>query len=82
MNKNVIKALFISIIFISIITIISLWMCTLTMHIELLWLSSMIKFIIVWISIVIDMIIGYVFLIYWWSEVEWNNIKRAFRRKK
>lgn len=81
MSKKAQKWFVINIIILIIVNMTSAWLCvgidTLLIH-EVINLLG--KGIVIIITTIINIFIVFWFLLYWWSDNTWNNIKRKFKR--
>ena len=61
------------------VTMLLCYFCSL---IEYAIIALILKLIVVFISVCIDIFITFFFLLYWWSDIKWTQCKQNFRRMK
>ena len=82
MNKNVQKALLTNCIIISILILMCTGLCLLTSSIPYYAITLILRIGIIGITGFVISIMIFYFLLYWWSEVKWDNCKYKYHSWK
>ena len=83
MSKKVFHWLIVDIVFAAIVTLVIIWLGNvISTRIDDETIKDVIFVVKTAIWIIVDLIVLFYFLLYWWSDRKWTNIKNQFKKRR